>query len=148
MKTIKGILPFVYFDDGIMHSVAKGEAITINDTLATAFISSGIAVSGTIEINENGIVNVGDYENAVVNVPSSTMIAFGFVQYQDKFVALAESGMTFSEFANSTYNNVGAEVYNNGITVHIGSATYELYDGDNPVTPTTVVDSGKFYKGV
>ena len=75
--TVKALVPFTYRDPdtGDMISPACNSLVVVDDTLGAQFISDGyaeeytlITPTGSVNITENGEVDVTQYATAVVNV--------------------------------------------------------------------------------
>lgn len=81
---IKALLPFTIRDSstGDLTSIACGQVANVTDTLGNQLISDGLAEAytlveptGTIEITENGVVDVSSFALADINVTSASQLS-------------------------------------------------------------------------
>ena len=77
---IKALKPFSYVNSGDVFGVACGEVVELDSTLATGFISAGLAEvhspvipAGTKSITANGTYNVSEYASATVDIDVLTV---------------------------------------------------------------------------
>lgn len=76
--SIKALQSFCYRDSGDVFSIGYGMVVDVDSTLASGFISAGIAEeyngpTGSTTLNANGTYDVTDYASAVVDVDILTV---------------------------------------------------------------------------
>ena len=136
---IKALQSFAYRDSGDVFSIGYGMVVEVDSTLASGFISAGLAEeydgpAGSISITANDTYDVTEYAEAVVNVPnpstgSVTATTNGTYDVTDKASVIVDI-----DVLTITYNANGGTGTVAPVTVAAGDAV-ELSDGTGLTAP-------------
>lgn len=138
---IKALKPFSYRDSGDVFGIACGEVVEIDSTLATGFISAGLAEvhspvipDGTKSITENGTYNVAEYASAAVNVPNPSTGTLNVTANGTYDVTAKASVSVDIDILTITYNSNGGTGTVDPVNVAAGDSV-ELSDGTGLTAP-------------